>query len=336
MDIKPFKWFVLYISSNLHEHKYFVRKVIPYLQQLDNKQLNNVEMDVIYMGKKKNASEFIENRFIKIRKSTPYFKQRISTKNIALDILAKKLKKPYDAIMLCSHSNGVTIASDENIIIEVVELVEICKKYVIEKNKKLEFFVCDCCYMGSLESLYQLSFIANYVLATSSYHDGKYSFIECPQVYNYHDDNIIWLSKFSNWYLNMSNHYSGKLDYQIQWSIYSSKDIQELGNYLIDNDLHKELIFNKSSVIYWDDDNLHNFDIVIKNTIRKKPTLKNKLNKLYLLYFKSFVYYLNNVDCDCKVKSCPMSVHKNLPEYINNDINCKLKYFNTVFCKKLK
>jgi hypothetical protein len=335
MSTKPFRWFVFYVSSNLHEHKFFLNKIVPFFEKLTSNDIDNVEMDMIYMGNKKNASEFIEYRTIKIRKSLPIFKEKILETKTPLVKLTKKLKKDYHGIMLCSHSNGVTIASDKNIIIEVADFIDICKKNIIALNKKVNFFVCDCCYMGSLASLYQMSFISDHILATSSYHDGKYSFVQCYDVYKYHDDNVIWLSKFSNWYLNISHPYAGKLDYQIQWSIYSSIDIQELANYIIKNNLHKDLVFNKSSVIYWDDDNLHNFDIVIKNTMKKKPKLNKKLDKLLMLYLKSFVYYLNNNKCKCDVKFCPMSIHKELPEYLNNDINCRLEYFKKIHCNKM-
>lgn len=332
---KIFRWFVLYITSAQQEHNYFLNTIMPYLKALRKEHLNGVEMDLIYIGKKKNASEFIENRIIKIRPEKPYYKEKKIDKNIDVQILMDKLEKPYKGIMLSSHSNGVTIGSDKFPVIEVVEFIEVCKKYISSRGTKVNFFVCDCCYMGSIETLYQASYVAKYILATPSYHDGNFSFIQCPDVYNRHNDNVVWLSKFSNWYIDISDTYCKKLDYQIQWAIYSSNEIIELAEYLIDTQLTHELAFYKSSVIYWDDDNLHNFSIVIENTLKKKPQLKRKLNKLMLLYLKSFVYYMNNRNCNCKVKACPMSIHKDLPTYLSKEMSCRLEFFKKVHCKNV-
>jgi|LakMenEpi03Aug12_release.lakeMendotaPanAssembly.Ray.scaffolds.fasta_scaffold49812_3 hypothetical protein len=331
---KPFRWFVLYISSTPSEHNFFINIIIPFLKKLNKNSIDNIEMDIICIGRKNNATKLIENKIIKIKSKYPYYKEKQILEDLSIEELMENLSNPYQGMMLASHSNGITIGLDKGIIIEVIELIKLCKKIVI-KNRKFDYFVCDCCYMGSIESLYQLSDITNYILATPSYHDGKYSFIQCPEIYKYNDNKVIWISKFSNWYLSNSEHYANKLDYPIQWSIYDSEGIKELTNYLIKNNLTKELVFNNKSIIYHDDDNLHNFKKVIDTTIKKKPFLSKKLDKLLLLYFKTFVYYSYNQPKNKPFIECPLSIHKELPSYLDKSLSCKMDYYDVVFCKKV-
>jgi len=332
MSSNHFRWFVLYTNVLLNEYNFFLNTIIPFLKKLNKNSIDNVEVDIICVGRRKHAKEFIENRIIKIRPKKPYYEEKIISEEKSIENLFVYLKKPYHGIMVSSHSNGVVIGTGKNPDVEVIDFINLCKKYTQDDKKKVSLFIGDSCYMGSIECLYQISTFSDYILATPSYHDGKYSFLQCPDLFKKHNDYLIWLSRLPNWYLNVSENYAHNLDYQIQWTIFSCEEINKLGNYLMKSKIYKEFIFSRSSVIYWDDPDLHNFSLVIENTIKKKPKIKNELDKVLFLYLKSFVYYMTNEKCKCKVKICPMSIHKGLPPDSKNILNCKLEYNKKVHC----
>ena len=331
---KDFKWLIIYTSSRQFEHDFYVEKVEPFLKKLDNKTVKNVSVDLIYIGKRHTSKEFIENKIVKIRSTKPYFREKIITEEKSLSDLMLMFKKEYNGIVISSHSNGVIIGTEKNPVpeIEIVEFIKLYRKNI--STKKLTFFVGDCCYMGSIETLYELSDIAKYILATPSYHDGNYSFVQCPNLYIKHNDKIVWLSSLPNWYLAVAERYAARLDFPIQWTIFVGSAIAKLGKYILTENLAKHFVFTKKSIIYHDDSDLHNFSMVIENTMKEHKYLKNKLNKLLLLFIKSFVYYAHNEKCQCKLTITPMSIHSKLPnmDKIKQEFACKLDLFKEPHC----
>ncbi len=238
--------------------------------------------------------------------------------------------------MVCSHANGITIGHDKKPLMEITDLLNLCRKYLIETEAKI--FIFDTCYMGSLESLYEISKISDYILATASYHDGAYTFLQCPDVFIKHDDLVIWLAKLGNWYLSKARTYSKKLNYAVQWAIYSSEDIEKLGDYMLKSKLYGKLEFSQDTIIFNDDVNLHNFEEVLNYTLSdpKNKKLRKKINHAKLLLLKSYVYF-DFAECDKKhnIRFCKMSIHENLPRYLPNEFNCKLELFAKTYCKNL-
>jgi hypothetical protein len=336
-----FRWFVLYATVTLGEYNYFVKKIIPFFKNFQN--IHDVKVDIIFMADQKAKGKFIEARIIKVKKKQnhTHYKEEILKEEKSIDLMMKKItkesKKKYDGIMLCSHSNGIYIGADGFPKIDVTDFIKLCRTYVFKE--RVQFFIFDCCYVGALESLFEISKICDYVLATPSYHDGKQSFLRCPYILTKYDDPVIWISKFGTWYINNAQHYASNFGYAIQWAVYSSEEIQKLGKYMIESNLYNELVFTKKTIVYWDDVCLHNFEGVLDTTIKKNEKDKKLIDKIEiakLLLLKSYVYYdYAESTKKHKINYCTMSIHESLPYYAPNDSNCKLELFSKTYCKKI-
>lgn len=334
MKENVFRWLVFYITSYEYEYDYFVNKIMPFLKSLNETTVINVEADIIFVGRTKKNKELIELALFHINNKKPFYEKEEIKKDMSLEemliYLINKEKPNYNGILLSSHANGVTIGSDSYPVIEVVEFAKLCEKYVVKD--KIDYFIFDSCYMGSLEPLYEVAHLCKYVLATPSYHDGKRSMMECPAMYIKHDDPLLWLSKFGIWYITQANRYAKRLDHIIQWVIYSSDDIIKLADYLVESGLYEHLVFKKSSIIYWDDENLYNISKVLNDTELKYKKLKKKIDYARYLLLKSYYYY-DKADSQ-NFESSVLSIHNGLPSYIMNKFNCKLQIFSKTYCVK--
>ena len=326
-----YRWLVFYITSHDYEYDYFFKKVIPFLEKL---RPTNVEVDVLLIGRI-NKSTIVKKIFLFNVTSDGLKTRKISKKltisAIVDDILSQKYRT-YQSIMMCSHSNGIIIGSDGHSVIEVVDLYKLCKKY-FTKSRKLDFLIFDCCYMGSLESLYEVSSLSNYILATPSYHIGHIAMLEFPEMYVYHEDKLPWLKSFVDWYIADAASLAKKIDYAVQLVIYSAEDIKTLAKFFITSTLYKQLQFNKESIIYWDDDNLYNIEMVLDYTLEQNEDLFIKIQFAQVLLKKTYLYFLNAPgDKRRSIKECILSIHNGLPKYLPNVYNCKLKMFKKVYC----
>lgn len=327
-----YRWLVFYITSHDYEYDYFFKKVIPFMEKI---RPNDIEVDVLLIGRI-NKSTIIRKIYLFNLTATGLSSKKISKKlsisAIVDNILAQKYRT-YQSIMMCSHSNGIIIGSDGHSVIEVVDLYKLCKKY-FTKNRKLDFLIFDCCYMGSLESLYEVSSLSNYILATPSYHIGHIAMLEFPGMYIYRNDKLPWLQSFVDWYIADSVTHSKKIDYAVQLVIYSAENIKILAKFFIASGLYKLLQFNKESIIYWDDDNLYNIESVLEYTLEQNDDLFIKIELARMLIKKAYLYYLNAPsDKRRSIEECVLSIHNGLPKYLPNIYNCKLKMFKKTYCQ---
>ena len=328
-----FDWLIFYITCCEPESVYFNNIIRPLLKDKYSSYSKNINFDIIFIDKLSRVGKLKNITVI----NTNNFKISTTKKILSIDEIIDKhiSNKKYDGVILATHTDGVTLLPCKSPICEISKFIEICKNHT--KNNILKYLIFDCCYMGSLESLYDFSSISEYILATPSYHDGKISYLESPELFEY--KNYIkykLLNKLANWYTTTSNSYSKKLSYAIQWNVYSSEYIKKLFDYIVANNLYEKFVYSKQSIIYYDDDNFHDFVSVIKNTYKKYPELKNKIIRIMRLFFRSYVIgYSSEISDKKKIVRSKMGIYKNIPEcyYSDKTVVCKLKSFNTVHCK---
>nr|QYA18358.1 clostripain-related C11 protease [Clandestinovirus] len=349
---RPFRWLLIYYTIYSHEYADFVKRVLPYIEST-KKKCRNVAFDLISISRTYGGSRSIDpsttNGYSVISYS-PGQKQFKVAMDPCEDITAciqkmlnaqfnRSKGRGYDGIMYSGHSNGIAMGYDRDQVLENIDLASILRKEVKRTHRKLEVVAFDSCYQGTLATIFDFRKVTKYIMASPSYHDHR-SVIEADTFFQKPAGMSVidWLKSITDSYVQKADRLH-HIDYPIMNNIFSGPAIGRLGNYITKSRLYDTLKFTKGTQIFHDDPNLHDLERALDKSERRKdvPTaVKAKIRRAKILFRKSVVHAPHNPKNKLATVFPKLAVHSYLPDYVDSEVVCRMKYFGKTKACKVK
>jgi hypothetical protein len=310
-----FKWLVLYVTYYSCESRFFHKKIKQALRKCTNgKWKPNTSCDLVLVdmkgaGKIKNGITLyqFDCKTCKIKRLI------FPLKNTVREIIMEYCEGPYQGFVYCGHSQGITLGYYPQHIMTVKETADLCK---VKANGKMDVIIMDCCYGGTLQTLYELRDASRLCLATPSYHDGWNSFLEFEQFWSMSNQSpVACLKSLAEEYTKRTSFYSEPLDFPIQWCIY---DLDVIGEFFVHFEALKRIPHRKKDVIYHNDPSL--CDLV--GVARERLKILCLVKRSVLGFYKA--------PCLSPVHFTPMATFVVVPDYIDPWIAREMEAFSAV------